>query len=89
MRVAAFVLGLSALATAASVPRPDQDGKYTLEAEGIRAKFIPYGASLSNLFIKDKQGIERDIVMGFDNASYYSIDKSHPHLNGVPGESHF
>ena len=23
--------------------------------------------------------------MGFDNASYYSIDRQHPHLGGVPG----
>lgn len=64
---------------------PGKDGKYTIEAEGIRAKFIPYGASISNLFIKDKHGVERDIVLGFDNATYYSIDKQHPHLGGVPG----
>lgn len=64
---------------------PDVNGKYTLSSEGIRATFIPYGASISNLFINDTQGIERDIVLGFDNATYYSIDKSHPHLGGVPG----
>src|ERR1700754_1029791 len=64
---------------------PDKDGKFLLESEGIRATFIPYGASISNLWIKDKHGIERDIVLGFDNATYYSIDKQHPHLGGVPG----
>ncbi|QDS67760.1 hypothetical protein FKW77_006309 [Venturia effusa] len=64
---------------------PGPDGKYTLEAPGIRATFIPYGASISNLFINDTHGIERDIVLGFDNATYYSIDKQHPHLGGVPG----
>lgn len=64
---------------------PDADGKYTLTAPGIRAQFIPYGASITNLFINDTFGIERDIVLGFDNASYYSEDLSHPHLNGVPG----
>lgn len=53
-------------------PKPDSDGKYTLKAEGIRAQFIPYGASISNLFIKDKRGIERDIVLGWDNASSYT-----------------
>lgn len=52
--------------------KPDSDGKYTLKAEGIRAQFIPYGASISNLFIKDKHGIERDIVLGWDNATYYT-----------------
>ncbi|KAJ9631930.1 hypothetical protein H2203_000331 [Taxawa tesnikishii (nom. ined.)] len=61
------------------------NGKYEVSSEGIRANFIPYGASISNLFITDVHGVERDIVLGFDNASYYSIDRQHPHLGGVPG----
>ena len=61
------------------------NGKYEICSEGIRAHFIPYGATLSNLFIKDIHGVERDIVLGFDNASYYSESALHPHLNGVPG----
>lgn len=61
------------------------NGKYQISSEGIRANFIPYGASISNLFIEDVHGEERDIVLGFDNASYYAIDKQHPHLGGVPG----
>lgn len=61
------------------------NGKYQIQAEGIRANFIPYGAAISNLFINDTHGIERDIVLGFDNASYYSVDRLHPHLGGVPG----
>lgn len=63
------------------------NGKYEISSEGIRANFIPYGASISNLFIMDVHGIERDIVLGFDNASYYSVDTLHPHLGGVPGSS--
>lgn len=70
---------------AGNAPGPDADGKYTISAPGIRAHYIPYGASLSNLFINDTHGIERDVVLGFDNASYYSVDTSHPHLNGIPG----
>lgn len=62
------------------------DGKYTIVAEGIRAQFIPYGASLTNLFINDTNGVERDIVLGYDNATYYTQDASHPHLGGVPGK---
>jgi hypothetical protein len=65
---------------------PDQDGKYTIAADGIRLQFIPYGASITNLFINDTMGVERDIVLGFDNATYYPIDTSHPHLGGVPGK---
>ncbi len=52
---------------------PDANGKYVIEGVGIRANFIPYGASISNLFINDTSGVERDIVGGFDNASYYGI----------------
>lgn len=65
---------------------PDVNGKYQIEAEGIRALFVPYGAGISNLFINDSSGVERDVVMGFDNATYYSIDRQHPHLGGVPGK---
>lgn len=49
---------------------PDAAGKYWVYGEGISAAFIPYGASISNLIIKDQYGIDRDIVGGFDNASY-------------------
>lgn len=64
---------------------PDANGKYQISSEGIRANFIPYGASISNLFLNDSSGIERDVILGFDNATYYSIDKQHPHLGGIPG----
>jgi aldose 1-epimerase len=70
------------------IPR-GADGKYTIVADGIRAQFIPYGASITNLFIKDTHGVERDIVLGYDNASYYETDASHPHLGGVPGKAGF
>jgi aldose 1-epimerase len=64
---------------------PDKDGKYWIHGDGIRAGFIPYGASISDFIIKDKHGQERDIVLGFDNATHYSIDEAHPHLGSVPG----
>lgn len=64
---------------------PNAEGKYEISAPGIRALFIPYGASITNLFINDTNGVERDIVLGFDNATHYSEDLFHPHLGGVPG----
>jgi aldose 1-epimerase len=75
----------STSSTNASTTGPDEDGKYWIYGEGLAAAFIPYGASISNLLINDKNGIQRDIVAGFDNASYYEIDKQHPHFGGVPG----
>jgi aldose 1-epimerase len=68
-----------------SAPRPDKDGKYWIHGDGIRAAFIPYGASISDLIIKDKHGVERDIILGFDNATHYTLDEGHPHLGSVPG----
>lgn len=63
----------------------DENGKYWIYGEGISASFIPYGASIADLIIKDKNGVPRDIVMGFDNATSYETDESHPHLGSVPG----
>ncbi|KAL6708942.1 hypothetical protein ACN47E_002069 [Coniothyrium glycines] len=63
---------------------PDENGKYEISSEGIRGLFIPYGASVSNLFVKGKDGVERDVVLGFDNATAYE-GEVHPHLGGVPG----
>lgn len=39
---------------------------------------------MTNLFVKDKFGIERDVVLGYDNASYYPVDPEHPVYNEVP-----
>lgn len=86
MRVGSFIAVFAAAATAQydSPLGPDENGKYQISAEGIRGLFIPYGASVANLFIKGKDGVERDIVLGFDKASTYEGEE-HPHLGGVPG----
>ena len=39
-------------------PHPDAQGRYTIEAEGIRAQFIPYAATLTNLFVKGRINLE-------------------------------
>lgn len=70
---------------AGNVPHQDANGKYEISGPGIRAQFIAYGASISNLFINDTSGLERDVVTGWDNASYYEVDRQHPHFGGVPG----
>ncbi|TGZ85384.1 galactose mutarotase-like protein [Ascodesmis nigricans] len=65
--------------------QPDETGKYTLTSlSGLRAQFVPRGASLSNLFLHDSHGIERDIVMGLDTAHAYSTAPN-DHLGGIVG----
>jgi aldose 1-epimerase len=79
------LFAVAALAQNSSSPSgPDEHGKYEISAEGIRGLFIPYGASVTNLFVKGKDGVERDIVLGFDDAAEYE-GEVHPHLGGVPG----
>lgn len=52
---AALTVG-SALAHPGS-PQPDASGRYTLEAEGIKAQFIPYAATLTNLWVKGRPSL--------------------------------
>jgi hypothetical protein len=37
----------------------------------IHYQFIPYGATLTNLFVKDKNGEDIDVVLGYDDVDYY------------------
>jgi aldose 1-epimerase len=67
------------------IPLPGPDGKYELKAPGISAKFIPYAASCTNLYVTDRNGVQRDIILGYDNASLYPVDPNHPDYAAVPG----
>ena len=67
------------------IPPPAPDGKYTIRSTGISASFIPYSAAVTNLFIPDRNGTIRDIVLGYDNASYYAVDPIHPNYGATPG----
>ncbi|OAA65857.1 aldose epimerase-like protein [Niveomyces insectorum RCEF 264] len=85
MRYSAALVAALAHSAVGQVPKPAADGRYTLTAEGIRAQFIPYGATLTNLFVKDKHGNDTDIVLGYDDAAYYPKDPGHPVYNSIPG----
>ncbi|KAM7198191.1 aldose 1-epimerase [Naviculisporaceae sp. PSN 640] len=81
----------AALAEAIVLPRedpkfaPGPDGKYTITAPGIKAQFIEYGATLTNLFVKDKNGNDIDVVLGYDDLDWYPKDPGHPVYNSIPG----
>jgi aldose 1-epimerase len=47
---------------------------YTLTAENITAKFIPYGARLTSLLVQDRNGDYQDVVAGYDNPQQYITD---------------
>ncbi|RXG49062.1 hypothetical protein VDGE_04763 [Verticillium dahliae] len=65
--------------------KPGKDGRYTISAKGIKAQFIPYGATLTNLYVKDKQGNDVDVVLGYDDVDFYPVDPGHPVYNAIPG----
>jgi hypothetical protein len=45
--------------------------RWMLAAGADTDKFIPYGATLTNLFVKDKNGKDIDVVLGYDDVDYY------------------
>jgi aldose 1-epimerase len=49
------------------------------------SQFIPYGATLTNLFVKDKKGKDVDVVLGYDDVDFYPEDPGHPVYNSIPG----
>ena len=53
--------------------------KHTITAPGINASYIGYGARLTNLFVADKDGAPRDVVLGYDQGSQYVNDTEHEH----------
>lgn len=42
--------------------------------EGLRAVVCEYGARLLNLFVPDREGVQRDVVLGFDSSEQYEND---------------
>lgn len=61
--------------------------KYTISAPGINASFIPYGATLTNLFVSDKNGHPQDVVLGYDSGTTYLNDTEtdHTYFGAVVG----
>ncbi|KAI1790075.1 galactose mutarotase-like protein [Ganoderma leucocontextum] len=51
----------------------------------IRATFLPHGAAVSELWVKDRNGVFRDIVLGFDNKTNYGTDLVHPYFGPQVG----
>ncbi|KAH8177931.1 aldose 1-epimerase domain-containing protein [Sarocladium implicatum] len=81
----ALPMAAAASKSNSSEPKPDKDGKYWLETDHMKLGFVPFGAAISDLRLNDKHGVERDIVAGFDNATYYTIDEQKPNFGVVPG----
>ncbi|KAJ2912597.1 hypothetical protein MD484_g7813, partial [Candolleomyces efflorescens] len=51
----------------------------------ITAKFVSVGATLTELWVKDKNGKARDVVLGYDNPEQLWTDPAHPVFNAIVG----
>ena len=67
----------SALAQSSTASGPMTE--YTLSATNITAKFIAYGARITSLIVKDRDGNDQDVVVGYDDASKYPEDTATNH----------
>ncbi|KAJ6515741.1 galactose mutarotase-like protein [Mycena sanguinolenta] len=87
---AVFVLAALVLnAYAASTPAPVDplvSVNITAPDGSAKASIMPFGATTTNFWVKDKDGNFRDIILGFDNHSLYqSQADGHPYFGPVVG----
>ncbi|PWY80366.1 galactose mutarotase-like protein [Aspergillus sclerotioniger CBS 115572] len=87
--LSAALYGLPALsqAVAAANSTADPFQLYTISAENITAKFIPYGARLTSLLVPDRNGNLQDVVVGYDDPKQYLRDTetNHTYFGAVVG----
>ncbi|KAL2812414.1 galactose mutarotase-like domain-containing protein [Aspergillus granulosus] len=60
---------------------------FTITADNITAKFIPYGARLISLLVPDRESTLQDVVVGYDDPTQYLNDTqtSHTYFGAVIG----
>ena len=63
----------------------DGTKEYNLYADGVNATFIGYGARLTHMFVNDRQGTPRDIVVGYDSPAEYVAETKPSYFGAVVG----
>ncbi|KAJ8481383.1 hypothetical protein ONZ51_g6041 [Trametes cubensis] len=51
----------------------------------ITAKFVSFGATMTELWVKDRDGNARDIILGYDDNTKLLTDPAHPVFNPIVG----
>lgn len=59
--------------------------KHTIKAKGIEASFMEYGAVITNLWVNDKHGVKRDVILGWDDTTQYNVNTQHPYFGALVG----
>ncbi|KAG5638973.1 hypothetical protein H0H81_008193 [Sphagnurus paluster] len=70
---------------APSSPEPFDVTTISAPDGSITAKFVSFGATLTELWVKDKNGKLRDVVLGYDDYSRLLTDPDHPVFNPIVG----
>jgi len=82
---AALLVNAGAVSTPRAVD-PLASVKLTAPDGSAIANFIPFGATTTNFWVKDKHGKFRDILLGFDNHTLYqSQADGHPYFGPIVG----
>jgi aldose 1-epimerase len=54
--------------------------------DGLTLRFIPYGATVTNIFVRGRDGAFRDVVLGFDDPTQYcNATQEHPYFGALIG----
>ena len=60
--------------------------RYTLTDEnGNSLSVLNYGATIQSLIVTDKNGVKKDVVMGFDNLAQYEDDTDRTYFGAICG----
>ncbi|KAI0365440.1 galactose mutarotase-like protein [Pilatotrama ljubarskyi] len=51
----------------------------------VTAKFVSFGATMTELWVKDRHGNARDIILGYDDNTELLTDPAHPVFNPIVG----
>ncbi|TFK43402.1 galactose mutarotase-like domain-containing protein [Crucibulum laeve] len=81
-----FLLSSKIDATVIKQPNPFEVVKLVAPDGSIRADFIAIGATATNIWVQDKTGQFRDILLGYDDHTFYQSDKlGHPYFGPIVG----
>lgn len=54
-------------------------------SSGLEARFIPFGATLTHLFVPGRDNASIDVALGFDAPRQYCANKIHPYFGATIG----
>eukprot|EP00760_Papus_ankaliazontas_P029804 PhM_4_TR4471/c0_g1_i1/m.86731/K01785/galM, GALM; aldose 1-epimerase len=89
-----FAAAVEVLGVATAVPGQNCDGlpagtftpvNISSPSGNLIATIIPYGATMTHLFVRDKQGELRDVLLGFDDPKTYCNGDQHPYFGATVG----